>query len=191
MSIVSIPSAAVSRISPRTYRVEPRRSLSRLAGRGAELGASDDAMTQILWRQVRAKVLGPRGERDEAEQLARAAVAIGEEADMLNMQGTRTWTSARCSTLRKANEAVAALEQAVERYERKEISSRLGTRRRDSPRSAPPREHRGRSRDAVSPSSPRRSSTSSGSRSAPSARRSTRSSIDCGSTRDRLRLARL
>ena len=27
------------------------------AGRAAELGASDDAFTQMLWRQVRAKVL--------------------------------------------------------------------------------------------------------------------------------------
>ena len=59
------------------------------AGRAAELGASDDAWTQMLWRQVRAKVLARRGEHAEAEQLAREAVAIGEETDMLDATGRR------------------------------------------------------------------------------------------------------
>ena len=57
------------------------------AGRAAELGASDDAFTQMLWRQVRAKVLARRGEHAEAERLAREAVAIGETHGLLNGQG--------------------------------------------------------------------------------------------------------
>jgi Tetratricopeptide repeat len=48
------------------------------ARRGAELGASDDVTTQMLWRQVRAKVLARRGEDEEAERVARKAVAIGD-----------------------------------------------------------------------------------------------------------------
>jgi tetratricopeptide (TPR) repeat protein len=57
------------------------------AGRAAELGASDDPITQMLWWQVKAKVLARRGEHAEAERLAREAVAIGEGTDMLSDQG--------------------------------------------------------------------------------------------------------
>ena len=66
-------------------RARPARRGRRL-GRAAqtELGASDDATTQMLWRQARAKVLARRGEHAEAERLAREAVAIGEKTDMLN-----------------------------------------------------------------------------------------------------------
>lgn len=90
------------------------------AGRGAELGASDDAITQMLWRQVRAKVLARRGEGEEAERLAREAVAIGEETDMLDQQGDAYADLAEVLLIgEKADEAVAALEQALERHERK------------------------------------------------------------------------
>ena len=54
------------------------------AGRTAELGASDDASSEMLWRQVRAKVLVRRGEPAEAERLAREAVAICKRTDGLN-----------------------------------------------------------------------------------------------------------
>ena len=91
------------------------------AGRAAELGASDDAETQMLWRQVRAKVLARRGEHAEAERLAREAVTIGEGTDFLNAQGDANADLAEVLLLGgKADEAKAALEQALERYERKE-----------------------------------------------------------------------
>ena len=74
----------------------------------------------MLWRQVRAKVLARRGEHAEAERLAREAVAIGDETDMLNAQGDANADLAEVLLLAgRADEAVAALEQAVERYERK------------------------------------------------------------------------
>jgi hypothetical protein len=57
-----------------------------LDGRAAELGASDDAITQMLWRQTRAKVYARPGERADAERLAREAVAIGEDTDFLDAQ---------------------------------------------------------------------------------------------------------
>ena len=41
----------------------------------------------MLWRQVRAQVLARRGEHAEAEQLAREAVSLAEETDMLNFHG--------------------------------------------------------------------------------------------------------
>ncbi len=51
-----------------------------------EVGADDDITTQVLWRSSRAKVLGGRGELDEAVRLARAAVAMAEETDDVNMR---------------------------------------------------------------------------------------------------------
>ena len=44
-------------------------------------------VTQMLWRQARAKVLARRGEHAEAERLAREAVAIGQTTDDLDGQG--------------------------------------------------------------------------------------------------------
>jgi hypothetical protein len=40
----------------------------------------------VLWRSARAKVLAAQGELDEALLLARAAVAMAEETDDINMQ---------------------------------------------------------------------------------------------------------
>lgn len=90
------------------------------ANRAAELGASDDVWTQLLWRQVRAKVLAHRGKHAEAERLALEAVAVGEETDMLDAQGDVYADLAEVLILTgKSTEAAAALEHALARYERK------------------------------------------------------------------------
>jgi class 3 adenylate cyclase/tetratricopeptide (TPR) repeat protein len=90
------------------------------AGRAAELGASDDAFTQMLWRQVRAKILASRGDHAEAERLVREAVAIGEQTDMLDAQGDMYVDLGEVMSLGgRPAEAVAALEQALGCYERK------------------------------------------------------------------------
>jgi tetratricopeptide (TPR) repeat protein len=93
---------------------EPLADLSR------ELGREHDLSAEILWRQVKARVQASRGEHDKAEQLARQAVAIGERTDGLNFQGDALCDLAEVlETAGKAEEAVAALRQALERYERK------------------------------------------------------------------------
>jgi class 3 adenylate cyclase/tetratricopeptide (TPR) repeat protein len=90
------------------------------AGRSAELGTSDDALKEMAWRQVRAKVLARRGEHAEAERLAREAVEIGEGTDSLIGQGDANADLAEVLLLvEKRDEAVAALRQARDRYERK------------------------------------------------------------------------
>jgi class 3 adenylate cyclase len=115
----AILSTVAGRLAQALYALDRLEEADRWASRAAELGASDDAMTHMLWRQVRAKVLARRGAR-EAESLARAAVAIGEETDMLNMQGDALLDLSEVLLLaRKPEEAVAVLEEAVERYERK------------------------------------------------------------------------
>jgi class 3 adenylate cyclase/tetratricopeptide (TPR) repeat protein len=91
-----------------------------LAELGRELGDDGDIQTQACWRQVHARVLAHRREYVRAETVAREAVAITEPTDGLNMQGDVFCDLAK--VLRAAgrtNEEATALEQAINRYERK------------------------------------------------------------------------
>jgi class 3 adenylate cyclase/tetratricopeptide (TPR) repeat protein len=100
------------------------------ADRAEELGASDDPVTQLLWRAVRAKVLARRGEHAEAERLARKAVALGDETDQLDTQGDAYADFAEVLVLANRPEGAAeALEQALTRYERKEDLVKAGRAR--------------------------------------------------------------
>ena len=114
-------STAAGYLAQALYGVDRLEEAEAWAGRAAELGASDDATTGLLWRQVRAKVLARRGEHAEAEQLAHEAIAIGEATDFLNGQGDGYADLAEVLLLGgKRVDAAAALEQALERYQRKE-----------------------------------------------------------------------
>jgi tetratricopeptide (TPR) repeat protein len=91
-----------------------------LARQGRELGHEQDRATQMLWRQVQALVDADRGEHAEAEQLAREAIAIIERTDGLTFQGDALSDLAEVLTAGgRSDEAAAALEQALDRYERK------------------------------------------------------------------------
>ena len=90
------------------------------AQRGRELGADDDIATQIVWRQVQALVHARRGEHADAQSLAREAVALSEQTDMLNMQADALCDLAEALTAAgRTEDAAATLEQALDRYERK------------------------------------------------------------------------
>ncbi len=90
------------------------------AGRAAELGASDQATKEMIWRRVRAKVLAHRREQDEAERLIREAIAICDRTEMLDAQGDTYADLGEVLLLAgRVEEASAALEQALARYERK------------------------------------------------------------------------
>jgi class 3 adenylate cyclase/tetratricopeptide (TPR) repeat protein len=79
-----------------------------------------EAWANMLWRQVRGKVLARRGKHAEAQRVAREAVAIADDTDMLDGQGDAYADLAEVLRLGgKSDEAAAALEQALERYERK------------------------------------------------------------------------
>ena len=90
------------------------------ASSAAQLGASDDALTQTLARQVRSKVLARRGRKAEAEQLARDAIELASATDLLNVQADAYFDLAEVLVLARKTEDVApALGQALARYERK------------------------------------------------------------------------
>jgi tetratricopeptide (TPR) repeat protein len=116
----SFLSTAAAKLAQALYALDRLEEAETWAGRAAELGASDDAMTQMLWRQVKAKVLARHGEHAEAERMAREAVAVGEETDILDAQGDALADLAEVFLLAgKPGEAAASLEQAIERHERK------------------------------------------------------------------------
>jgi tetratricopeptide (TPR) repeat protein len=58
-----------------------------LTAESAGLAEPDDLLTQLLWRGVQAAILARRGLTNEAEALAREAVAIGEQTDFLAHRG--------------------------------------------------------------------------------------------------------
>jgi tetratricopeptide (TPR) repeat protein len=57
---------------------------SEWADKSNDLGASEDILTQMLWRQAAAKVYAARGEGGAAVRLALEAVALAEGTDGLN-----------------------------------------------------------------------------------------------------------
>ena len=86
--------------------------------RGHQTAWSDERHTQMLERQVRGKVLARRGEHDEGERLAREAVAIAAETDMLKAHADALVDLAEVLAL-AGKDARAVLEQALALYEQK------------------------------------------------------------------------
>jgi len=85
-----------------------------------EHASHDDVAAQMLWRQVRARVLARRGQVDEAEQAAREAVSLAESTDMLNMHGDALVDLAEVYALGgRVSDAGQELERALALYQRK------------------------------------------------------------------------
>jgi class 3 adenylate cyclase len=115
--MLSMASPALGRLLCALGRYEEAEPLAEL---GRKLGDEQDLPTQMLWRQVEALVSASRAQYAPAKQLAKEAVAIGEETDALNMQGDALWDLAEvlCSAGYE-QQGMVTLEQALERYERK------------------------------------------------------------------------
>ena len=85
-----------------------------------EIAATEDAMTQMIWRGVQAKVLAREGRCDEAEALAREAVALGEATDLLSHRGDALLDLAEVlRTCARAEGADNAAREGLEMYELK------------------------------------------------------------------------
>jgi tetratricopeptide (TPR) repeat protein len=115
-----VQSSVAGKLAQALYALDRLDEAEAWAGRAAELGATDDPWTQMVWRQVRGKVLARRGEHAEAQQNAREAVTIGDDTDLLDMQGDAYAELAEVFVVGgKPDDASHALEQALGRYERK------------------------------------------------------------------------
>ncbi len=126
-----LPGAAAG-LAQAFFRLDQFDEADGWAQRAAELGSTDDAWKEMLWRGVKAKVLARRGDHAEAETLARRAVAIGETTELLDAQGDAHADLAEVLSFgRRVPEAVAALEDAIARYVRKgNVASTLRARAR-------------------------------------------------------------
>jgi class 3 adenylate cyclase/tetratricopeptide (TPR) repeat protein len=104
------------------YRLGRLDEAASLVEEAAELGASDDLMTEVMCLAVRAKILARRGDGGEAERLARQAVALVEQTEWLDQH-------ARCvedlgevlSLTGKREEGALAFAAAAALYERKGV----------------------------------------------------------------------
>jgi class 3 adenylate cyclase len=111
------------------------------AQRGRELADEYDVDGQRLWRQVQALVFAHRGRYEEAERLAREAVAIVDQTDALAIQGqTRSDLGEVLAAAGRKEEAAGAFEEALELYERKknlamiaQVQPRLDALRQELP----------------------------------------------------------
>jgi len=88
--------------------------------RHAELGAEDDLLTQVTWRQANALITAARGNLEEATRLAREAVEISLPTEMLNEQGDSYAALGQVLELaRDIAGAAGAYERALDCYDRK------------------------------------------------------------------------
>jgi class 3 adenylate cyclase/tetratricopeptide (TPR) repeat protein len=87
----------------------------------SETAASpDDVVSQVVWRQTRARVLADRGKLETAERLAREAVTLADKTDLLTLRGDALLALA--DILQKArhdSEAERFAEVALQLYEAK------------------------------------------------------------------------
>jgi tetratricopeptide (TPR) repeat protein len=116
----------LSTYAPRLGRVLCERGrydeAEELARKGKELGVPEDVVTQFEWRRVEALVRSARAEHAEAELLAREAARFAFETDSPVWQGQALCDLGEVlEAAGRRDEAVEALEQALECYERKEI----------------------------------------------------------------------
>ena len=98
-------------------RLDEARELCRATERRA---APDDAITQAIRRGVEARVLAREGRHDDAEALARAAVALVEPTDLLSHRGDAMLDLADVLRQRgRTGEAERSVRAALACYERK------------------------------------------------------------------------
>ena len=92
------------------------------ANKGREHALANDAFTQVSWRQALALIYADRGEFDEADRLAREAVDFAQTTDAPGFQGDAFFDLAEVlAAAQEPAAAIAALDDALDRYERKGI----------------------------------------------------------------------
>jgi class 3 adenylate cyclase len=92
-----------------------------------KVAAQGDVLSEILWRTASARLLGNRGECDEAVALADAAVAIAFETEWPNVQGDALLDQSRILRECGREHAVEPAAAALSVYRKKQ--NRVGTTR--------------------------------------------------------------
>jgi predicted ATPase/class 3 adenylate cyclase len=102
----------------------------RFSRESEDAAAPDDVVSQILWRTARAKILARRGDLEGAETLAREAVRLVEPTDLMTTRADALSDLAEVLALAgNREEALRALDEAVELYDRKGNLTALGRAR--------------------------------------------------------------
>jgi tetratricopeptide (TPR) repeat protein len=102
------------------YALGRYREARELSEESERLSATDDVQAQVQWRAVRAKILAREGRREEAEALARAALALVERTELVLVQAGALLDLAEVLRLDgRAAEALPFVERARRTYERK------------------------------------------------------------------------
>jgi len=93
-----------------------------LAAKGRELGAPEDVLTQALWRGTEALIRSHRGDHEEAVRLAREAVDfIGRSDSPANQGYCLSILGEVLEAAGRRKEAAAAWQEALDRYEHKQV----------------------------------------------------------------------
>ena len=102
------------------YAQERYEEAEQLTQESERLAGKADVRSQITWRAVRGKILARRHDFARAEAYAREAVRIAEQTDDVNSRGRALMDLAEVLELAgRPDDAVAAVEQALDLFERK------------------------------------------------------------------------
>lgn len=116
-SLLSTTAAMLAQAVLAQGRAQEAEELTRVSERAIE---GEDIIAQAIWCGVRARTLAGRGRHDEAQALARTAVALLEPTDMLNLRADALCDSADVLRLAgRADEADRATAAALALYEKK------------------------------------------------------------------------
>jgi tetratricopeptide (TPR) repeat protein len=117
---ISFLSAYASLLGIALCRLDRPGQAEDLARQAQELSDPNDVIAQAFCRRLQALLESQGGRGDEAERLAREAVALTESTDGLGFQGDALSDLAEVlAAAGRADKATAALTLALERYERK------------------------------------------------------------------------
>jgi len=85
-----------------------------------DLGGEHDLLTQVVWRGVRSRIFAGQGRLEEAEELARQAVTMGEATDFLNTRAGALLDLAQIHhQADRYDETDAAVAEALRLFEQK------------------------------------------------------------------------
>src|SRR5262249_20055399 len=102
------------------YRLGRYEEAEKFASLSQKVAASDDVVSQAIWRSTRAQLLAHWNRPDQAERLVHEAVEIIDQTDMLDEQASTRLALAEVFRLAgRFPGSARALEQALELYERK------------------------------------------------------------------------